>query len=55
MMLILMDTIVEFDRMDKTRCNPTIANTTVTQDNPAVTEAVKANKKKGKGKGKGKG
>jgi hypothetical protein len=55
MMLLLMDKIVKFDRTDKTRCNPTIADTTVTKDDPAVIEAVKANKKKGKGKGKRKG
>jgi hypothetical protein len=55
MMLLLVDKIDEFDRTDKTRCNPTIADTTVTEDDPAVIEAVKANKKKGNGKGKGKG
>jgi hypothetical protein len=55
MLLLLMDKIVEFDRTDKTRRNPTIFDTTVTQDDPAVIEAVKANKKKGKGKGMGKG
>jgi hypothetical protein len=53
MMLLLMDKIVEFDRTDKTCCNPTIANTTLAEEDPAMTEAVKANKKKGKGKGKG--
>jgi hypothetical protein len=36
MMLLLMDKIIEFDRTDKTRRNPTIADTTVTQDDPAV-------------------
>jgi hypothetical protein len=55
MMLLLMDKIIEFDRTDKTRRNATIAVTTVTQDDPAMIEAVKFNKKKGKGKGKGKG
>jgi predicted flavoprotein YhiN len=49
-----MDKIVQFDRTDKTRCNPTIADTTLAEEDPAVIEAVKANKKKGKGKGKGK-
>jgi hypothetical protein len=53
MMLLLMDKVDEFDRTDKTRRNPMIADTTVTEDDPAVIEAVKANKKKGKGKGKG--
>jgi hypothetical protein len=51
MMLLLMDKIVKFDRTDKTRRNPTIANTTLAEEDPAVIEAVKANKKKGKGKG----
>jgi hypothetical protein len=55
MMLLLMDKIVEFNRTDKTRRNPTIANATLAEEDPAVIEAVKANKKKGKGKGKGKG
>jgi hypothetical protein len=52
MRLLLMDKIVEFNRTDKTRLNPTIANTTVTKNDPAVFEAVKAKKKKGKEKGK---
>jgi hypothetical protein len=43
MLLLLMDKIVEFDKTDKTPRNPTIADTTVTQDDPAVIEAVKAN------------
>jgi hypothetical protein len=55
MLLLLMDKIVEFDRTDKTCHNPRIADTTVIQDDPAVIQAVKANKKKGKGKDKGKG
>jgi hypothetical protein len=55
MMLLLMDKIVEFDRTDKTYRNPTIADTTLAEEDPAVIEAVKANKKKGKGKGKGEG
>jgi hypothetical protein len=55
MMLLLMDKIVKFDRTDKTRRNPTLVHTTVTQDDPAVIEAVKASQKKGIGKGKGKG
>jgi hypothetical protein len=55
MMLLLMDKIVEFDRTDKTRRNPTIADTTLAEEDPAMIEAVKDNKKKGKGKGKGKG
>jgi hypothetical protein len=54
MMLLLMDKMVEFNRTDKTCCNPTIANTTLAKEDPAVIEAVKADKKKGKGKGKGK-
>jgi hypothetical protein len=52
-MLLLMDKIIEFNRTDKTRRNPTIAATTVTKDDPAVIEAVKTKKKKGKEKGKG--
>jgi hypothetical protein len=36
MMLHLMDKIVEFDRTDKTRCNPTIADTTLSEEDPAV-------------------
>jgi hypothetical protein len=51
MMLLLMDKIVKFDRTNKTRRNPKIADTTLAED-PAVIEAVKANKK-GKRKGKG--
>jgi hypothetical protein len=54
-MLLLMDKIVEFDRTDKTGCNPTIADTTLAEEDPAVIRAVKANKKKGKEKGTGKG
>jgi hypothetical protein len=54
MMLLLMDNIVKFDRTDKTRRNPTIADTTLAKEDAAMIEAVKANKKKGKGKGKGK-
>jgi hypothetical protein len=54
-MLLLMDKIVELDRTDKTRQNPTIADTTLAEEEPSVIEAVKANKKKGKDKGKGKG
>jgi hypothetical protein len=55
MMYLLMDKIVEFDRTDKTCLNLTIADTTLAEEDPAVIEAVKANKKKGKWKGKGKG
>jgi hypothetical protein len=55
MMLLLMDKIIEFDRTDKTHRNPTIADTTLAEEDPAVIEAVKANKKKGKRKGKRKG
>jgi hypothetical protein len=55
MMLLLMDKIVEFDRTDKSRRNPTIAEATLADEDGAIIEAVKANKKKGKGKGKGKG
>jgi hypothetical protein len=54
-MLLLMDTIVEFDRMDKTCRNPTIAETTIVGDDPAVINMMKGDKKKGKGRGKGKG
>jgi hypothetical protein len=36
MMLLLMDKIVEFDRMDKTRRNPTIADTTLAEEDQAV-------------------
>jgi hypothetical protein len=53
MMLLLMDKIVEFERTDKSRRNPTIAEATLAEDDGATIEAVKANKKKGKGKGKG--
>jgi hypothetical protein len=49
MMLLLMDKIVKFDRTDKTRRNPTIADTTLAEEDPAVIKVVKANKKKGKG------
>ncbi len=55
MMLLLMDKIVEFERTDKSRRNPTIAEATLAEDDGATVKAVKANKKKGKGKGKGKG
>jgi hypothetical protein len=55
MMLLLMDKIVEYERTDKSRRNPTIAEATYVEDGGATIEAVKANKKKGKGKGKGKG
>jgi hypothetical protein len=55
MMLLLMDKIVEFERTDKSRRNPTIAKATLAEDDGAIVKAVKANKKKGKGKGKGKG
>jgi cytochrome c biogenesis protein ResB len=51
MMLLLMDKIVDFDRTVKMRRNPTIADTTLAEEDPTVIEAVKANKKKGKGKG----
>jgi hypothetical protein len=54
MMLLLMDKIVEFERTDKSRRNPTIAEATLAEDDGSTVEAVKANKKKGKGKGKGK-
>jgi hypothetical protein len=54
-MLLLMDKIVKFDRTDKTRRNPTIADTTLAAEEQVVIKAVKANKKKGKGKVKGKG
>jgi hypothetical protein len=53
MMLLLMDKIVKFDRTDKTRRNPTIADTTLAEEDPAVIEAVKADKKKGKGRARG--
>jgi hypothetical protein len=57
MMLLLMDKIVEFDRTDESRRNPTIVEATLADEDGAVIKAVKANKKKGKGprKGKGKG
>jgi hypothetical protein len=55
MMLLLMDKIVEFERTDKSRRNPTIPEATLAEEDGAIIEAVKANKKKGKGKGKGKG
>jgi hypothetical protein len=55
MMLLLMDKIVEFERTDKSRRNPTIAKATLAEEDGAIIEEVKANKKKGKGKGKGKG
>jgi hypothetical protein len=50
-----MDKIVEFERTDKSRRNPTIAEATLAEEDGAIIKAVKANKKKGKGKGKGKG
>jgi hypothetical protein len=55
MMLLLMDKIVKFERTDKSRRNPTIAEATLAEDDVATVKAVKANKKKGKGKSKGKG
>jgi hypothetical protein len=55
MMLLLMDKIVEFERTDKSRRNPMIAEATLAEEDGVIIEAVKANKKKGKGKGKGKG
>jgi hypothetical protein len=55
MMLLLMDKIVEFERTDKSRRNLTIAEATLAEEDGAIIEAVKANKKKGKGKGKDKG
>jgi hypothetical protein len=55
MMLLLMDKIVEFDRTDKSRRNPTIDKATLADEDGAIMEAVKVNKKKGKGKDKGKG
>jgi hypothetical protein len=55
MMILLMDKIIEFKRTDKSRRNPTIAEATLAEEDGAIIEAVKANKKKGKGKGKGKG
>jgi hypothetical protein len=48
------DKIVEFERTDKSRRNPTIAQATLAEEFMAAIEAVKSNKKKGKGKGKGK-
>jgi hypothetical protein len=53
MMLLLMDKIVKFERTDKSRRNPTIAEATLAEDDVATVKAVKANKKKGKGKSKG--
>jgi hypothetical protein len=47
MMLLLMDKIVEFERTDKSRWNPTIAEATLAEEDGAIIEAVKANKKKG--------
>jgi hypothetical protein len=55
MMLLLMDKIVKFDRTDKSSRNPTITEVTLAEEDGAIIEAVKANKKKRKGKGKGKG
>jgi hypothetical protein len=55
MMLLLMDKIVEFERTDKSRRNPTITEATLAEEDGAIIKAVKANKKKGKGKGKDKG
>jgi hypothetical protein len=55
MMLLLMDKIVKYERTDKSRRNPTIAEATYVEDGGAAIEAVKTNKKKGKEKGKGKG
>jgi hypothetical protein len=49
-----MDKIVEFDRTDKSRRNPTIAEAPLADEDGAITEAVKANNKIGERVGQGK-